>query len=257
MRQRVIHRVLQPAPRRVPQWSSRLRHRQPLSPAAECRRASHWALPERLWSATGPRAGEQRRLRRGRTRPWKRAGWQLSGRDAVFQRGSGRPPADGALSWRALVAVARSGCALGRATRRLSSRWKRTGGRRTGSASTTGRASPQAAGCAPPASPSGPFCSSSRYVLLTRRHAGASGPNPVPRVASESCRRCNRPPRLRSSSDGPTPTLPACAAAATAAISVRWSSATGSSRCTCSPSARSSSGCTCQTGTAWSGSGQG
>ena len=32
----------------------------------------------------------------------------------------------------------------------------------------------------------------------------ASGPNPVPRVASESCRRCNRPPRLRSSSDGPT-----------------------------------------------------
>ena len=172
--------MLQPAPHRVPQWSSRLRHRQPLSPAAECRRASHWALPERLWSATGPRAGEQRR---GRTRPWKRAGWQLSGRDA--QRGSG--PADGALSWRALLAcsrgalswralVARSrgargrGCARARATPRLSSRWKRTGGRRTGSASTTGRASPQAAGCAPPASPSGPFCSSSRYVLLTRRH---------------------------------------------------------------------------------------
>ena len=261
VRQRVIHRVLQPAPHRVPQWSSRLRHRQPLSPAAECRRASHWALPERLWSATGPRAGEQRRLRRGRTRPWKRAGWQLSGRDA--QRGSG--PADGALSWRALLARSR-----GALSWRTWS-WMRT---RSGDAAPLLEVEEDGRSEDGQCKHHRPGISTSSWMrtaglavgavllILALRAAHeearcASGPNPVPRVASESCRRCNRPPRLRSSSDGPTPTLPACAAAATTAVSVRWSSATGSSRCTCSPSARSSSGCTCRTGTAWSGSGQG
>ena len=167
MRQRVIHRVLQPAPHRVPQWSSRLRHRQPLSPAAECRRASHWALPERLWSATGPRAADASVVA-GRGHGSDQGGNSADETHPLMAR------SPGALSWRALVARSRGargrGCARARATPRLSSRWKRTGGRRTGSASTTGRASPQAAGCAPPASPSGPFCSSSRYVLLTRRH---------------------------------------------------------------------------------------
>ena len=99
-------------------------------------------------------------------------------------------------------------CGRARATRPLSSRWKRTDGPRTGSASTTGRASPQAAGHAPPASPSVPFCSSSRSVLLTRRHAGACDPNPVPRVVDHTLKMAQSDPlRLRSSRDSPSPTL--------------------------------------------------
>ena len=76
VRQPVTQRLLQPAP----QWPSRLRHRRPVSPAAECRRASHWAL---LRSATGPRAREQPRLPRGRTRHRKRRRGEGSAADTT------------------------------------------------------------------------------------------------------------------------------------------------------------------------------
>ena len=48
-----------------------------------------------------------------------------------------------------------------------------------------------------------PFCSSSRSVLLTRRHAGACDPNPVPRVVDHDLNMAQSDPlRLRSSRDG-------------------------------------------------------
>ena len=45
-------------------------------------------------------------------------------------------------------------------------------------------------------------------MLLTRRHAGACDPNPVPRVVDHTLKMAQSDPlRLRSSRDSPSPTL--------------------------------------------------